>query len=111
MRNGQGAEHAFAEQLGDAIESVIGMGMMTLGRRIRLGLAIDRGRRGVDDLFDPGLQRQPGEFEGGVRHALEAEPGLLGAVGDPQGGLMEHEVGVGQEPAHQLRIADVALDE
>ncbi len=109
MRQSQGAEHALAEQLRGPVKGAIRMGMVPLRGGKRLGLAIDRGGRSVDELLHARLDRQTGEFKGGVHHRLDAEAGLLGAVGDPQSCLMEHNIGVRHEPAHQLRVADVAF--
>ena len=49
--------------------------------------------------------------EGAVDEHLEREPRLLGALGDPDRGLVEDQVGALGDVVHEVEVAQVALDE
>jgi len=51
------------------------------------------------------------DVEGGAAHDFEGERAVRGAVGDAQGRLVEHHLGVADQRVHPRLIANVALDQ
>ena len=107
----EAAQQALVEDLGGAVERVVGVGVVVLGGREVLGQAVDRGRRGGDDLADVRVDGRLEHVEGAVDEHLEREPRLLGALRDAQRGLVEDDVDAARELAHERAVADVALDD
>ena len=106
----EGAQEAFAERLGGAIEGAVVVGVVLLGRREGVGHAVDRRRGRHDDLAHAGLLALFDQIERRLDHDLERGARLGGAMGDAQRRLMEDGVGAVDEICHQLRVPDVADD-
>ena len=111
MRRRQRTEDAFAEKLGNAIERPVGIGVVALRNRERLGHAVDRRRRCINDFFHTDVGAQLCQCEGPVHHRLERRPRLFHAMCDPQGRLMKDNVARADKFAHQGRVSNVALHE
>ena len=84
--------------------------MLALGRRELLGQPVDRCRGRGHDLADPGVGGGLDDLVGAVDQYLNREPGLGGALGDPDGRLVEHDVDARHQRPDQLPVPDVAVD-
>ena len=82
---------------------------MILGRGEEVCQSIHRGRRCGDQLADSFPRRCLDYVEGAIDEYLDSQPRLLGALGDPDRGLMEDHVDATHELGDELAITDVAL--
>ena len=64
---------------------------------------------GGDDLADARVGSGFDDLVGAVDQDLEGQPRLGRALGDPDGGLVEHDIDPAHQPPHQAGVADVAL--
>ena len=62
-------------------------------------------------LSTPACGRGLDHVEGAVDEHLERQSRLLGALGDPDGGLVEDQVAAARHVVHEVAVADVALDQ
>jgi hypothetical protein len=91
--------------------AVVVVVVVTFAGRKFLGQPVDRRRRGGDDLVDPGLHGGLEYVERPVDQDLEGQSGILRALGDPDRGLMEHQVAARGQLTDEIAVPDVALDE
>ncbi len=106
----EGAQQALVEDLGRPVQGVVVVRVVVLGRREDLGEAVDGGGGRGDHLADADLGGRLDHVEGAVHHDLQGEPGLGGALGDPDRGQVEEQVGARvEELAQQGAVADVAV--
>ena len=82
--------------------------MVALGGRELLGQAVDRGGRGGDHLADAVPLGRLEHVEGAVDQHLEGQPGLLGALGDADRGLVEDHVVAPGHVVDKVAVSDVA---
>ena len=68
-----------------------------------VGRAVDRGRRGIDDLLAPRLDRRLEDVERAADKHVDAFPRPLGTQRDPDGGLVEHVIAAGDGLARPSR--------
>ena len=107
----EAAQQALVEGLGRAVERVVGVRVMAFGGGELFREPVHRCRRRGDDLADARVRGGLDDLVGAVNEDLKSEPRLRGALGDPDGRLVEHQVDPGHESGHQRAVPDVALDD
>ena len=85
--------------------------VVALAGRELLRHPVHRGRRGGDQLGDVVLRGGLHDVERAVHQDLEGEPWLLGALGDPDGCLVEDQVLARGQVVDQVALDDVTLDQ
>ena len=105
------AEQAFVEGLGRAVEGVVRVRVVPLSCGEPRGEPVHRGRRRGDHLADTCVRRRLDDFIGAVDEDLEGEPGLLSALRDPYGRLMEDQVHPRHDIGDLAAIPDISLDD
>ena len=105
------AEHPLVGDLCGPVQGAIVVGMMRFGSGEDFGHAVDRGRRGGDDFLDPRLNARLEHVQRAVDQHLHALAGLLGALGDADGGLVKHAVDAVEIRPDAREAANVLFDQ
>ncbi len=104
------AEGALEEHLQRAVQRGVRVGVVVfLGGEVG-GLAVDRGRRRGDDLVDLACDRGVEHVHRAAAQDVEREARILGALGDADRGLVEHDVDAAGGVHHHRRVAEIAFD-
>ena len=104
------AEELLAGDLRRAVHRAVVEGVL-LGHGLFDRVAVDRGRRGVDDLLDARLLGRLDHVVGADDVRLERLARLVHALVQPQRGEMERVVGALHEVVEQVEVLDRALDQ
>ena len=106
----EAAEQPLVEHLRRAVQRVVGIGVVRLRGRERLGQPVDRRRRRGDDLGDLVAHGGLEHVVGAVDHHVLGQPGLLRALRDADGRLVEDDVDALGQLVDERAIADVSVD-
>ena len=107
----EAAEKLLVEALAGAVQRAVGLVVGAFWGRELLGHPVDRRRRGGDQAADIGGDGSLEDVEGGVHHDLDGETGLIRALGDTDGRLMEDDVDAGHRAGEQGGVAQVVVDD
>ena len=86
------------------------MVMVALGRGELFRHAVDGGTRRRDKLVHAVFGCRFQHIERSIDEHLEREPGLLGALGDADRGLVEDEILPAGHVVHEIPVTDVPID-
>ncbi len=104
------AEELLADDLRRAVHRAV-VERVILGHGLFDGVAVDRRRRGVDDLLDARLLGRLDNVVGADDVGLERPARLVHAFVEPERGEVEHVVGPLHHIAQQRDVLDRALDQ
>ena len=105
------AQQALQHHLAGAVPGLVVVRVMIFAGRERVGQAVDRCRRGGDDLLDAGFTGGLHDVEAAVAHDLHRPPRVGRAGGDAEGREMDHGVHAIRRSPDSIGVADVALHE
>src|SRR5207244_2318689 len=105
----EAAEELLVEALAGTVQGAVGGEVVAFWGRKLLGHPVDGGRRGSDETADTGGDGGFEDVEGGVYHDLDSETGLLRALGDADGRLVEDDVDAGHGTGAHRAVGQVRV--